>query len=360
MRLAFSGIIVLLIAILAGEFFYFRHYIKRFYAYWNIDGTKKKNIIIKYLVVVAILVMTCFFFNIIGMATLHIVIAVMLTDLICFIIGKIIRKRPRILDFFAVSAIPGVVIGAAVVAYGIFNMSNIIRTEYNITTEKQLGETYKVAYVSDIHFGNSIDEEKLIELCEKIESENADMLLLVGDITDQNTDKSEYDFIYSHLGSVKTKYGTYFAFGNHDKIKREQIEKHGITVLEDETIDIGDDIILVGHKDASFKDKSTRMTMNDLLKDVDKSKFILLMDHQPSEYDKDREAGVDLQISGHTHAGQIFPAGYLTATIGGSEMNYGYYEKDGFKAIVSSGASGWGFPMRTEKNSEYVIINISD
>ncbi|MBP2032075.1 putative MPP superfamily phosphohydrolase [Clostridium algifaecis] len=91
---------------------------------------------------------------------------------------------------------------------------------------------------------------------------------------------------------------------------------------------------------------------------MDLHKFILLLDHQPFELQKNDELGYDLQLSGHTHAGQIWPVGLLSDILRTNELNYGYKKLSNMQAIVSSGMAGWGYPIRTEANSEYVIIDI--
>ena len=88
------------------------------------------------------------------------------------------------------------------------------------------------------------------------------------------------------------------------------------------------------------------------------NKFILLLDHQPSELEKNSELGYDLQLSGHTHKGQIWPVGLISELFNFNELEYGYKEIDDFKVIVSSGISGWNYPIRTGSKSEYVIIDI--
>lgn len=359
MRIAFSAVTIFLILILTGEFFYLRNFLSRFFAFWRINGSKKSIIIIKYIIIAVLIMLSAFVFSLAGIATLHIIGAVAAVDFVSFIVMKISKKKLRFLNAFAVSAIPAVIIGTSFVLYGIFNMNNIVKTEYDIQTAKNLTQQYKIALVSDMHFGNSIDMNKLHNIVEEINTQNADMLILAGDITDDKTDRDSFDEIFETVAKTKTKYGIYYVFGNHDKAPAELIESKGIHVLGDETELINDELLLVGHKDAAFKNKSERKSVYELLKNEDKNRYVILADHQPAQFGDNKKAGVDLQVSGHTHAGQIFPGGLLTATIGGNDYNYGLYKDDSFCAIVSSGISGWGFDFRTEKHSEYVIINLS-
>lgn len=93
-----------------------------------------------------------------------------------------------------------------------------------------------------------------------------------------------------------------------------------------------------------------------MLKDIDRSQFIIVADYQPVGAEENAAAGVDLELSGHTHAGQIFPIGYFTEVSGG--MNYGEYQEGDCRVIVSSGIAGWGFPIRTQGKCEYVVVHL--
>lgn len=81
------------------------------------------------------------------------------------------------------------------------------------------------------------------------------------------------------------------------------------------------------------------------------------MDHQPVEAEEDNAQGIDLALSGHTHAGQIWPVGHLSEL--GGVLNYGEYQEGDCKVIVSSGFTGWGYSVRTEGHCEYVVVNVN-
>ena len=86
--------------------------------------------------------------------------------------------------------------------------------------------------------------------------------------------------------------------------------------------------------------------------------FLLLLDHQPVDLADNARAGIDLELSGHTHGGQIWPMGILSKLTGVNEEYYGIHQIGDFQVIVSSGMAGWGYPVRTEGSSEYVVVNI--
>ena len=132
----------------------------------------------------------------------------------------------------------------------------------------------------------------------------------------------------------------------------ETLEDNNIEILCDTVKEIGDDILLVGREDKSFK----RKNIDEIIEE--NNKFTILIDHQPVDYEEARTNGVDLILSGHTHAGQIFPAGNIIKLFHMADLWYGYKEFDSMSSVVTSGLAGWGYPIRTQKNSEYVIIEI--
>lgn len=134
------------------------------------------------------------------------------------------------------------------------------------------------------------------------------------------------------------------------------ITENGITILEDGYIEIQNNLIIAGRGDASWGNASGRESSQEILEGVDHGKFIIMVDHQPIEAMENSEQGVDLQLSGHTHAGQIWPVGVLSELTG--VLNYGEYQKADCRVIVSSGFTGWGYPIRTEGRCEYVMISI--
>lgn len=252
--------------------------------------------------------------------------------------------------------------------YGYYNINNIKRVEYNIFTEKNISEKgYKIGFISDIHYGNSLNMEKLEKVVEKLNKENLDFLILGGDIVDEGTTLQGVKEVFKILGKIKNRYGLYFIYGNHDmsrytkkpnyilKELKEAIGKENIYILEDKGIDINEDINLVGRKDRIFKNKKDS---EELIKEVDKNKYIIVVSHQPTDLEKNSKLGYNLQISGHTHNGQIFPFNLLIKFFNLAELIYGQKEFENFNVIVTSGLSGWGYPIRTAGNSEYVIINI--
>ena len=247
--------------------------------------------------------------------------------------------------------------------YGIYNMTDIRVKEYNLKSDK-LNNNYKIGLIADLHYGVSLKDNDLIKVCDEISKKDLDLIVLAGDIVDERTTKSQMKNAFKILGNIKTKYGVFYMYGNHDKNNysrnklyttlelNDEIEKNNIKILEEENILLNNDLTLIG------RGYEVRKDINELLNDVDKSTYVVLVDHIPQEYKNYKDNGINLELSGHTHAGQIFPLGLIQKTFNLNELVYGIKENDSFTGIVTSGIAGWAIPIRTEKHSEYVVVNL--
>ena len=233
----------------------------------------------------------------------------------------------------------------------------------------KLADEYRIVLMTDTHFGSIQAPEVLEEKVDEINSLNADMIILCGDITDESTTREQLDQVFEIYSRMKSRYGTFYTYGNHDRQEyavanrraytpeefAEVVRSHGIKILQDDFVNIGNDLVLVGREDKSWKE-TPRLSSETLLKDVDRSRFIIVSDHQPVDAEVNAAQGADLQLSGHTHAGQIYPFGLFIELVG--KLNYGEYHRGNLTAIVSSGTTGWGFPIRTEEHCEYVLVTL--
>ena len=129
------------------------------------------------------------------------------------------------------------------------------------------------------------------------------------------------------------------------------IRQAGIRILDDSTAEINDDLVLIGRADKGDGDRD-RKGIDELVSQLDSNKEWIVLDHQPIEYAQVEQAGADMIISGHTHAGQIWPAGTLSKLFRINELNYGHKKIGDMDAIVTAGIAGWGYPIRTEKHSD--------
>lgn len=259
-------------------------------------------------------------------------------------------------------------ISAALFCYGSYNMNHIVCTEYTIETNLIQEKDYRILLITDTHYGTVQDTELLKERVSAFNDLQADLVILGGDMTEEGTSKEAMEELYFVLGQIESTYGTYFVYGNHDKQSysgspaytekelAETITKNGIVILEDSVVELGEDLALVGRVDASWSRRAARKSTAEILKDTDRERYLIVADHQPVMADENDVAGVDLMLSGHMHAGQIWPTGIISTLKG--DLNYGFFKEGGCDIIVSSGFAGWGFPIRTQGHCEYVIIDL--
>ena len=181
------------------------------------------------------------------------------------------------------------------------------------------------------------------------------MVVVTGDMVDDDTSKEDMVKACQALGSLKTKYGVYFIYGNHDKGYynnrsykdediRKELEDNKVTILEDTSVEIGDNIILIGRKDREDKN---RESIKDLTKDLDKSKYIISLNHQPNDYKNESEADIDLVLCGHTHGGQLFPLGQFGVLLGTNDSFKGLEKRNNTTFIINTGISDWAIKFKT-------------
>lgn len=265
--------------------------------------------------------------------------------------------------------------------YGFINANNIHITSYDVNIDKT-GEDMKIVLIADTHLGYSLGIRNMKDMVKKINNLNADLICFAGDIFDNDYDSlDDPEGIKSEFASIKSKYGVYACWGNHDVadklfggftvnpsgIKKQDdrmttfLEDAGITLLEDETIVIDDKFTIIGRLDLSKPgtDDGKRKNISEF--DFDKSKLVIDIDHEPAELQETADAGVDLDLCGHTHNGQFFP---LTLGIGLIWENAaGYIQKSAANGhvmhnIVTEGIGVYGPFMRTFTKSEIVEINV--
>ena len=302
------------------------------------------------------------------MAVLHLIGVSLIIDLVNAAVKKFFGSR-RKWEAVYKSGILVFVITALIFSYGYYNMQQIKKTEYQITSSKvKAGSGFKIALMSDIHLGVTMNAEELKKWCGKIQDQNPDIVLLAGDIFDENTKREEMEQAAEAVGNIKSTYGVFYVYGNHDSNQyverpeyrsedlRQALKTAGIHVLEDEAVPAGTGICVIGRKDAGDQ---SRKSLKEIMKNVPDHKFCLLMDHQPGDLEENNREGIDLQVSGHTHAGQIWPTGQLMELLGVNDINYGYRKTGELQTIVTSGMAGWGYPIRTGGHCEYVMIEVT-
>lgn len=144
----------------------------------------------------------------------------MLTHGIVFIIKKIRKKKEWSKGWNRVyrSGVIAVVLTALVIGYGRYNIFHVVRTEYTVNTQKDIrSEGHQLALLSDLHYGISMDDDQLQKAADRISAEKPDFVVLDGDIVDESTTLSQMQSAFRILGSIHSKYGIYYTYGNHDK-----------------------------------------------------------------------------------------------------------------------------------------------
>lgn len=247
--------------------------------------------------------------------------------------------------------------------YGIREAAYSKVSSYNIGVKKTIrGSEMKVVMVSDIHIGGIIGRSRIEKMVKEINELKPDVVLIAGDIIDSSLEPFKEQNMGEVFKQIKSNFGVYACLGNHDGFDGdiENIVKTyneaGIRVLRDEIVLVNNSFYIGGRVDASIARGKGRGKVSDILKGIDKSKPIIMMDHQPLEFSEEEKAGVDLLLCGHTHRGQLAPANLVTKRI--YELDYGYLQKENLNIVVSSGYGTWGPPMRIGSQSEIVEMNI--
>jgi len=257
-------------------------------------------------------------------------------------------------------------ISAVLITAGFINAVLPVVKEYNITINKPAGDlkTFRIAAVSDIHLGSIIRKRSVKKLSEMLSKVKPDAVFLLGDIVDGEIGPVLRGDLLNYFVCPKCKDGLLAITGNHEFIGGAEvtipyIEKKGIRILKDEVVTLEGVIQVIGRldRDGGRFRGGNRQPLDSLMKLVDKSRPVILLDHQPLHLDESEKNGVDLQLSGHTHNGQMWPLNYLTKLI--YEVSYGYKKKGNTQIIVSSGFGLWGPRIRLGSRSEILLINIT-
>lgn len=253
-----------------------------------------------------------------------------------------------------------------IVSYGAWNAKHPKVTPYDLTIAKQAGdlEQLHIVLVSDIHLGTIIHNGHLTEMVTEVNQLNPDLLLFAGDVFDEDIESRDKQQIAESFRRLYAPYGVFAIMGNHEYIggNADEAEKYlseaGVKVLRDSVEEIAGSFYLVGRDDRSGArfNNAARQPLASLMQGLDSSRPIILMDHQPAQLDEPEEQGVDLQLSGHTHRGQMFPIQWITGRI--FEKDWGYLRKNNFQLIVSSGYGTWGPPVRVGNSGEIVDITL--
>jgi predicted MPP superfamily phosphohydrolase len=256
--------------------------------------------------------------------------------------------------FLIILTVPFLIVTTGALWHG-----NIQINSYQVDIPKKSSDLnhLKIAFAADLHLKGIADKAIVDAFVTKINSLNPDLVLLVGDIIEGDRKDVEMTTLEQTLRKINSKYGVYAAFGNHELhgggSKPNFFNNSAIKILEDSFIQIDKSFYIVGRNDSR---SNTRKTIEELFNGMQNNLPIIMLDHRPSDFGKVSSANVDVQISGHTHNGQLFPINYITSNI--YDLSWGHKKINNTHFFVTSGLQAWGPAVKTAGSSEIMVIDI--
>lgn len=259
-----------------------------------------------------------------------------------------------------IAIVGSVVIGLLVIlfAWGSYNAYSPVVRNLEISVNKS-GEPIRLVVASDFHLGILSNKNHLQKFVDLSNEANPDVVLLVGDLVDDDPIWFLEEGMDKVMLQLKATYGVYGVLGNHEyyggKIPQfvEEMKNANVQILMDETILVGNRLYLTGQEDVTNKN---RLAIAELKPEREQLPWIV-MNHTPYDLHIPQKAGVDLHLSGHTHLGQLWPNNFITDKL--FELDYGHMKKGDMHALVSSGFGFWGPPTRIGSRSELWVVDIT-
>lgn len=245
-----------------------------------------------------------------------------------------------------------------IIGLGLYNAYTPRVQHYAIQSDKLQG-SLRIGMVADLHLGQLFGTKQLDKLVQIMHAQQVDIILMPGDIMDDNLDYYLSENMQPHLQALQAPLGVYATLGNHDireaKAIRLALQQAGVQVLADEAVLIENRFVVVGRND--HLDKS-RLPLAQLVSHLPQNPpFRILLDHRPDDIRENSELALDMQVSGHAHKGQVFPANLITAVM--YPLDHGYLNLNNRHFFVTSGYGFWGIPFRIGSQSEVMIIDIN-
>ena len=293
---------------------------------------------------------------------LYFFLAVLLYDLFLLInlkAGILSSETRKKFSFrlFTLSAL--IFFSIAVVTGGAINLNTIRISKYEVVIPRKNStiDHLRIAFVADFHIQQNTNMHFVEQFVRKVNALKPDILLYGGDIVEGDRENETTEAVEASLRTIITKYGTYGVVGNHEFYGGQQqgsfFRRAGITLLCDTIIRIDSSFYLAGRYDQHFRN---RKTINAILESTPHDLPIMLMDHRPTELQQVSQTAVDVQFSGHTHNGQLFPLNYIIHDM--YELSWGYKKIRDTHFFVTSGLRLWGPPVKTAGKSEIMLVDI--
>ncbi len=289
-------------------------------------------------------------------------IFVFLYLLIVFAVGDLLRLVHLVPRGVMVGNWLSLVVLAGVMTV-IFTAGNIVyhnKRRVEISLEAAVDRPLKIVAVSDLHLGFGIGRGELARWVDMINRERPDAVVVAGDAIDTSTRPLWQGDFAAELRRIDAPYGVFAVPGNHEYISGIDesvrfLEQAGIRVLRDSVAVIAGGVAIVGRDDAS---NDRRRSVADLTAGLFDDQTTILLDHQPSDLGEAADGGIDLQISGHTHRGQVWPATWITDRM--FECSHGEYRKGDTRYYITQGLGIWGGKFRIGSRSEYIVIQLGN
>lgn len=272
-------------------------------------------------------------------------------------LGRLVRILPRTILYNNWGTTIGIAVLMTVIfTYGYFHYKHKYREDIRLTTEKSMAKPIKLVMMSDLHLGYHNRREELRRWVDMMNEEHADAILIAGDIIDMSIRPLKEEKMYEEFKRLNAP--VYACLGNHEYYSGEPdaqkfYEQAGIHLLRDSCA-VVDDLCVIGRDDRT---NQHRKTLADIMKQADRSKFTILLDHQPYHLEQAERQKIDFQFSGHTHHGQVWPISWITENI--YECAFGAHQRGSTRYYVSSGIGIWGGKFRIGTRSEYIVATIS-
>jgi uncharacterized protein len=257
------------------------------------------------------------------------------------------------------------IITAVILTAGYFNARYPAVVRQPVKLDKSFpGGHLKAVLASDIHLGTLIGTGRLRHLVDLINRQEPDVILLAGDIFDEDLGPVIRNNLGDLLKNLKAREGVIAILGNHEFYgnateAQRYLENHNITVLRDSVLVLQGGIAIIGREDITGQQmfRKKRKTLAELLAGVDTLKPVIVLDHQPFRLQEVATHPVDLQLSGHTHDGQMWPFNYIINAM--YEIGTGFGKINQTQFYVSPGVGTWGPPIRTSCRPEVIVLEIS-
>ncbi|MFB8050125.1 metallophosphoesterase [Streptomyces rubiginosohelvolus] len=252
--------------------------------------------------------------------------------------------------------------GLATVGYGTYGVlrgPSVQRITVPLAKLPRAAHGFRIAVVSDIHIGPILGRAHTRRIVDTINATSPDLVAVVGDLVDGSV--ADLGSAAEPLAALRARHGSYFVTGNHEYFSGaeqwiDHVRELGLVPLENARVEI-EGFDLAGVNDIAGETEGQGPDFGRALGDRDRGRAAVLMAHQPVVIHDAVEHGVDLQLSGHTHGGQLWPGNYLAElanpTVAGLER-YGDTQ-----LFVSRGAGAWGPPVRVGAPSDITVVELA-